>query len=390
MRSTLLTSLLLLYGTAMAQTLQAVNFRYLYDLSLPLRFEMRLARGTSEYWIFYALHSDSSRRYEVSFSRQSSFQSQDSQPLGSTPQVLQQDARLVVGRTQTSLPVSPEVIVATVKDSYNGQEYRYPRLIDANYPATGMAMTQRDNSIVFAPFVNTGEVVKPLFDNVLQSEQPGFVFFYQNPFPPASPPMSTTGQVQAYFKADTVTVLEPGKSLLAGADGLYLIQQDSLHNEGIVLRAESDFPKYTQLSKLVAPLSYITTREEYASISAATGDKKTFDMSILAIAQTQDRARALIRNYFRRIEQANILFTSYKEGWKTDRGMIFTIYGLPDEVKMTGEREIWTYVNNYGKVQFDFFRAGSIFDPENYVLQRDRKFGDSWYLYIDLWRKARF
>ena len=33
------------------------------------------------------------------------------------------------------------------------------------------------------------------------------------------------------------------------------------------------------------------------------------------------------------------LFTSYKQGWKTDKGMIYIIFGAPDEVLKDGERE---------------------------------------------------
>jgi GWxTD domain-containing protein len=285
--------------------------------------------------------------------------------------------------------MSPEVLVATVRNEANNVEYHFPKLIDANYPATGVLLAQDENAVVFPAYAATDTRLKSIFDEGSPSAK-RYVFYYSTPFPPASPPMSTTGQVAAYFEADTVVAIDHGMLFHPQADGLYLIQEDTTRNEGIAFRAQADYPRYTRLANLVAPMSYITTREEYASISASTGDKKTFDQSILAITETQERARTLIRNYFRRIEQANILFTSYKEGWKTDRGMIFTIYGLPDEVRLTGEREKWKYVNRYGKAEFEFFRAGSIFDPENYVLQRDKKHEESWYMYIDLWRKARF
>ena len=42
------------------------------------------------------------------------------------------------------------------------------------------------------------------------------------------------------------------------------------------------------------------------------------------------------------------------------------------------------------KIRFDFARSGSLFDPDNYVLIRDKKYEDTWYEVIDLWRNARF
>src|SRR5690606_12532002 len=111
---------------------------------------------------------------------------------------------------------------------------------------------------------------------------------------------------------------------------------------------------------------------------------------ILSITQDTERARILMRNYFRRVELANRYFSSYKEGWKTDRGMVFIIFGLPDEVYLFDDREVWEYKNNRLSESFVFVRSGSIFDPGNKVLIRQRKKESSWYEGVDLWRNARF
>jgi hypothetical protein len=97
-----------------------------------------------------------------------------------------------------------------------------------------------------------------------------------------------------------------------------------------------------------------------------------------------------MRNYFKRVEAANQYFSSYKEGWKTDRGMIYIIYGIPDEVYLFEDREVWEYKNEDFKERFQFVKSATIFDPENYVLIREKSFTNDWYNMIDLWRKARF
>ena len=56
-----------------------------------------------------------------------------------------------------------------------------------------------------------------------------------------------------------------------------------------------------------------------------------------------DKARELIRIYYTRILYSNYYFTSYKEGWRTERGMIYTIYGPPDKVYKTSDGESWGY-----------------------------------------------
>jgi len=149
-----------------------------------------------------------------------------------------------------------------------------------------------------------------------------------------------------------------------------------------------NFPKFTKIDELVPPLILVTTPEEFAALSNAKGEKAKFDKTILNITGDKDRARLFMKNFFRNIELANIYFSSYKEGWKTDRGMLYLIFGLPDEVSKNTGNEIWTYKSVNTK--FTFVRSGSVYDPENYVLLRDKRFTDAWFGMVDLWRKGRF
>ncbi len=95
-----------------------------------------------------------------------------------------------------------------------------------------------------------------------------------------------------------------------------------------------------------------------------------------------------MKGYFRRVELANLYFISYKEGWKTDRGMIYLIFGVPDEVSVNDGSETWYYSTT--KSRFTFVKSGSVYDPENHVLLRDKRFMEPWFSTIDLWRKSRF
>ena len=95
-----------------------------------------------------------------------------------------------------------------------------------------------------------------------------------------------------------------------------------------------------------------------------------------------------MKSYFRRVELANLYFSSFKEGWKTDRGMIYLIFGLPDEVSLNDSNETWHYNNT--RARFTFVKSGSVYDPENYVLLRDKRFMEPWFSTVDLWRKSRF
>jgi GWxTD domain-containing protein len=172
--------------------------------------------------------------------------------------------------------------------------------------------------------------------------------------------------------------------------GLYLVQKDTSSKEGFAFRVEQDYPRLTRIESLADPLIYICTKQEFARVKEAKGDKKAFDRAILGITGNASRAKDFIRNYYKRVEWANTYFTSYKEGWKTDRGMIYILYGLPDELFKFNDREVWTFNNNGVKTTFNFVKSQTLFDPENYVLIREKKFQEVWYDKVDLWRNARF
>ena len=61
------------------------------------------------------------------------------------------------------------------------------------------------------------------------------------------------------------------------------------------------------------------------------------------------RENELMEEYYRRVEVANANFSSYREGWKTDRGMVYIILGPPDDIdrqpfeRSRRPREIWYY-----------------------------------------------
>ena len=227
----------------------------------------------------------------------------------------------------------------------------------------------------------------------LDSKDLLYGYFYQYEFPPALPPMPVRdGASDKDLSYDSAFRITPGAQLNFKNKGLILIQQDSSSGLATGYRVESKYyPKLATLDQLIDPLIYITTREEYAQLKKINGDKKAFDKFWLNLATSSERAKKIIKHYYDRIENANSFFTTYKEGWKTDMGMIYTIFGPPDEVIKTNEGEKWHYLSSIDlpKLDFTFIRTESIFSNNHYVLIRDKDYVSSWYRAIDLWRKGR-
>ena len=80
-----------------------------------------------------------------------------------------------------------------------------------------------------------------------------------------------------------------------------------------------------------------------ADLRSAVKPKAALDDFWIKCGGNVDKARELIRIYYTRVLYSNYYFTSYKEGWRSERGMIYIIYGPPDKVYKTSEGESWGY-----------------------------------------------
>jgi len=103
-----------------------------------------------------------------------------------------------------------------------------------------------------------------------------------------------------------------------------------------------------------------------------------------------DKARELIRIYYNRVFYANYFFVSYKEGWKTDRGMIYIIYGPPDVLYKNDEEERWIYRNSKGteNISFTFRKVENPFTQNDFVLNRSDELDSRWGEAISSWRNG--
>ncbi|NIA22828.1 MAG: GWxTD domain-containing protein [Proteobacteria bacterium] len=102
----------------------------------------------------------------------------------------------------------------------------------------------------------------------------------------------------------------------------------------------------------VNELVYISTPSEIRKLKNAPESKRDSLWSVFWKKRdpvpTTEKNEAEIE-YFKRVEYANKKFTSYKPGWKTDRGMIYIKYGPPDDIESfpynidSEPYEIWYY-----------------------------------------------
>ncbi|MFN7014905.1 MAG: GWxTD domain-containing protein, partial [Bacteroidia bacterium] len=129
----------------------------------------------------------------------------------------------------------------------------------------------------------------------------------------------------------------------------------------------------------------------YDDIKMAENVKMHVEKFWLNAGGSADRARELIKKYYNRVYHANLLFSSYKEGWKTDRGMIYLIFGIPNIVYKANTSEIWIYgeENNLMSLNFTFYKVINPFTDNDYTLDRSIIYKNSWYRGVESWRQGR-
>ncbi|MEL6539153.1 MAG: GWxTD domain-containing protein, partial [Bacteroidota bacterium] len=136
-----------------------------------------------------------------------------------------------------------------------------------------------------------------------------------------------------------------GEPLDISEERLYLLQKDTTTLEGVSFQyITQSFPKYDNAATLLEPTLYLSSRREQAAMLEAPDQKTALDQFWLGAAlQSPQKARTAIRYYYRAITKVNAEFTTYKEGWKTDMGMVMTVFGPPTEVYRETNQERWVF-----------------------------------------------
>ncbi|MDO9257660.1 MAG: GWxTD domain-containing protein [Bacteroidales bacterium] len=220
------------------------------------------------------------------------------------------------------------------------------------------------------------------------------VKLYSRNFPTPVPPFVEESRTPFNYLPDSTFSLElkNGKTpyFLPSQTGFYFFQPDSSQKQGLSLfRMNTGFPKVTQHNLMREALRYITSTKEFQQLNAFTLPKMAVDSFWIANAGSSDIATELIRKYYIRVETANKLYTSYTDGWKTDRGMIFIVMGKPSKVYRSFKQEVWIYgeYDDPRALRFYFDKAINPFTDNDYVLIRNEYYKTAWYQSVQLWRR---
>ena len=230
--------------------------------------------------------------------------------------------------------------------------------------------------------------------DLVNSKKTFRISYFKNNFGEAPSPMAVGSHsvVTHSSPADSTFQWQANHIVSFRKVGLYFFTEasDTINGNGIsIYIGDNRYPRFTKAHDLIKPIIYISSNEEINEVKKSTDAKKTLDHYWIKLANgNEDAARQSIKLYYRRVMLANQLFTTYKEGWKTDLGMVYTVFGPPDKINKLKDRQIWTYTqnSNFSEINFTFIKRKSAFTESEYELQRYNEYEPIWFPVVDGWR----
>ena len=255
---------------------------------------------------------------------------------------------------------------------------------------------------LFYPVLKVHEYVNLLYQRAPLDSL--FILFYK-PFKEVPDPPSMLlpektldydpSQVVAIPYSDTLPMMLPREGIYFYSVGRSIKEGYTLYNMG------ASFPNMETPEDMIEPVIYLSSKDEVAAMRSAAKPKLALDEFWIKCGGNIEKARELIRIYYTRVLYSNYYFTSYKEGWRSERGMIYIIYGPPDKVYKTFDGENWGYKKLVVKSSwggrytvtdeylfFNFKKRACQFSDNDYYLSRIENPVTYWDQAILSWKKG--
>jgi GWxTD domain-containing protein len=385
-----------------SKNLDKSNLAYQYDPMAPFACQYRVAVGNNEATVFLKVRQQSNEASlnQLYYELRPDYENGDilqSAELTDSQQI-KKDDNTSYYRFSVPLTEDSHYLFVFLEGAFQGNEisFRYDISLnnELNFPLSNLLLMEADEEI---PVFDTHIPPHKSFRLVAiypQDTSRAYVYYYNHDFEPNPPPMAGAGaDVQKSLQIDSIFPVQLNESISFEKKGLYFAQMDTSSLSGISFRITGKYyPRYVTAEKLIEPLRYISTSDEMDAMTEEEDPKQALDRYWLKVTRSQERAKDVIKNYYRQVYQANQFFTTYKEGWKTGQGMVYLLYGPPDEVYRSEGEERWIYneeSNLLESLSFTFVKVRNIFTNKHYNLLRDEDYRRFWYRNIDLWRKGR-
>ncbi|MES2836524.1 MAG: GWxTD domain-containing protein [Bacteroidota bacterium] len=256
-------------------------------------------------------------------------------------------------------------------------------------------LKHKNNSISFSNYVGSTDTLL-LEYNQKQNVKQLFVKYYNRDFQLPPPPFVLTNNKSFDYKPDSTFTLKLNAKneakFVFPKKGFYQIEVDSTSKTGYtIFRFNDDFPILSNGNDLLPPTRFITTRQEYEDMNLNNNKKEAIENFWIKNTGNKDKAKSALLAYYNRVEKANLYFTSYVDGWRTERGIVYLIFGAPNSIFKQSESETWLYgeEGNYRSTSFTFVKVLNPFTDNDYQLNRSEIYKEEWYRFVDAWRMGK-
>ena len=155
----------------------------------------------------------------------------------------------------------------------------------------------------------------------------------------------------------------------------------------VIHRFYDGFPEISNPGVMRESLRYISAEAEYQAMFDKPA-RAAVDEFWVKVTGHPERALSQIRRYYKRVEEANRFFSVAAEGWKSDRGMIYLVYGPPAVVYRTQDSEEWTYGEAGNPMSVRFLFNLNVNRPvPDFEMLRSENYRNTWNMAVSNWRR---
>ena len=253
-------------------------------------------------------------------------------------------------------------------------------------------LTYQNGALVYKnTFFKTDEIK---IESKVNAGKTLYVDCFLKDFGLALPPFSVVKTDDLKYIPDSTFSLNLNTNsiLKMASKGFYHLKTSNESFDGLSLFTfEKSYPGVSDIDEMIKSTRYIMNKSEFDACINSTDKKQSIDNFWLAIGGSNERAKELLRKYYGRVKSANKQFSSYLQGWKTDRGMISIVFGEPTNSYKSKTEEIWFYgvESDINSIKFIFKKTDNPFSENDFILQRSSIYQTPWYDVVDFWRQGR-
>lgn len=214
------------------------------------------------------------------------------------------------------------------------------------------------------------------------------------PAPPFSQVKDKSDTLQPAVRSEWVTdetgwggyIVQPGINVVGQPTA-----KGTLRVAHRIVGTSEDHPLVRDLQLMIQSSRYITSRKEYERMVSASDPKAALDAFWLSCGNEKEASAALIATYYGRVEEANRYFSGVHPGWRTDRGMVHIVFGVPNKIRRGSDSEWWIYgeEGSANALVFRFLHVDHPWDGGFHVLSRSIQFRSPWDRMVTNWRNGR-